>query len=54
MNEMQIIEVSLLLFWAGYVGLNGWLLRAPANDGSQAAARGPAAAMGKLQGEDYA
>ena len=32
MNGIQIIEASLVLFWAGYLGLHVWLLRAPADE----------------------
>ena len=47
MNGIQIIEALLLLFWVGFVGLNVWLLRVPANDGSDAVAPTPAAAIGQ-------
>lgn len=25
----HLTEIALVLFWLGYVGLHGWLLRAP-------------------------
>lgn len=28
----HVIEITLALFWLGYLGLHGWLLRAPAGD----------------------
>lgn len=54
MNGIQIIEASLVLFWAGYIGLHWWLLRSPVNESNDAADAAPAAMMGKLQGEGHA
>ncbi len=54
MNGIQIIEASLVLFWAGYIGLNWWLLRSAVNESADPASHAPAAVIGKLHGEDYA
>ena len=56
MNGIQIIEASLVLFWAGYIGLNWWLLRSAVNEGTAPAdtATSVAPGMGKLHGEIHA
>ena len=54
MTSIQIIEASLVLFWAGYIGLNWWLLRSPVNEGTEHASAAPAAAIGTLNGEGHA
>ena len=51
MNDIQIIEASLVLFWAGYIGLNWWLLRSPVNDGTEPVGAATVPVIGKLQGE---
>ncbi len=51
MNDIQIIETSLVLFWAGYIGLNWWLLRSPVHEGAKPAGAARAIVIGKLQGE---
>jgi len=51
MNDIQIIQATLVLFWAGYIGLNWWLLRSPVNDGTESTSAARAAVIGKLQGE---
>ncbi len=51
MNDIQIIEASLVLFWAGYIGLNWWLLRSPVNDGVEPVRAAHAPVIGQLQGE---
>ena len=54
MTSIQIIEASLVLFWAGYIVLNWWLLRSPVNEGAEDAGTAPAAVLGTLNGEGHA
>ena len=54
MNGIQIIEASLVLFWAGYIGLNWWLLRSPVNEGAEPSGHATAPVIGKLHGERHA
>ncbi len=54
MTSLSIIEASLVLFWAGFIGLNVWLLRSPVNEGADAESHAQPRTIGKLHGEDYA
>ncbi len=57
MTSLQITEASLFLFWAGYIGLNVWLLRPVADDGAASSDRTPALqprTTVNRHGEDYA
>ncbi len=54
MTSLNIIEASLVLFWAGFIGLNVWLLRLPVNEGVEEVAHAQPRTIGKLHGEDYA
>ncbi len=31
----HLVEITLVLFWIGYAGLHGWLLRTPASDAGE-------------------
>ncbi len=31
----HFVEITLVLFWVGYLGLHGWLLRTPAGEADE-------------------
>ncbi len=57
MTPLQITEASLVLFWAGYIGLNVWLLRTAAHEDAAAGEHTPMLqprTTVNRHGEDYA